>query len=196
MTPAQTSHNRKVYDINQLLGDLGGITGVLTLILGFFIQPISEASFIMKSAKRMFLVKTRKDDLFITPKKKKSIGKFVEGDRDDSFKYHRVINLKLKDKLCMYLQNLMGPCFICKVCWSSSKKLNHLFDETQSRLETELDIVKLIRNIRNSKNLLQNSLMNSEIKFQLAHTKKNFINIDTCSSEDEADCDHKHCNGS
>ena len=65
LTPEQVFHGRKVYDVNQLLGDLGGITGVLTLVLGYFILPLSEASFIMKSAKRMFLVKTRDEDLFI-----------------------------------------------------------------------------------------------------------------------------------
>ena len=176
---------RKVYDINLLLGDLGGIAGVLCLIIGFFIEPISEVSFIMKSAKRMFLVKTRKDDLFTTPKTRKSIGKFVAGNREDGIKYHRVINLKKSDKCCLYLQNLMGPCFICRICWKNRSKLNKLFEKTQERLDIELDIVKLIRNIRNSKYLLQSSLMNPEIKFQLAHTAKNYINIDSSSSEDE-----------
>ena len=37
---------------------------VLTLVLGTMIHPISEASFIMKSAKRMFLAKTRDEHLF------------------------------------------------------------------------------------------------------------------------------------
>ena len=64
LAPVQVFHGRKVYDIVQLIGDLGGVTGVLTLVLGFFILPISEASFIMKSAKRMFLVKTKNDELF------------------------------------------------------------------------------------------------------------------------------------
>ena len=59
-----------------------------------------------------------------------------------------------------------------------------LFEHTQARLEQELDIVKLVRNTRNSKNLLKNSLMSPEIKRRLSHTDKNLVDIDTSSDED------------
>lgn len=64
LTPIQIMHGRKVYEVLSLIGDLGGVMGVLTLVLGFFIFPLSEALYIMKSTKRMFLVKTNEKDLF------------------------------------------------------------------------------------------------------------------------------------
>ena len=51
---------------------------MLTLIFGFFLLPISEASFIMKSSKRIFLVKTQDEKLFKPDPNKKSIGKFLD----------------------------------------------------------------------------------------------------------------------
>lgn len=59
-----------------------------------------------------------------------------------------------------------------------------LFDCTQARLKQELDIVKLVRNTRNSKSLLKNSLMSPEIKRRLSHTDKNLVDIDTSSDEE------------
>lgn len=184
LAPEQVSHNRKVYDINQLLGDLGGITGVLTLILGFLISPISEASFIMMSAKRMFLVRTKHNELFEKPATKKSIGKHVSCCHE--YKHNRVINLKTKDRICVYIQNILGSAFCCQRCWPNHKKLTMLFDCTQARLKQELDIVKLVRNTRNSKSLLKNSLMSPEIKRRLSHTDKNLVDIDTSSDEENA----------
>lgn len=61
-----------------------------------------------------------------------------------------------------------------------------LFDCTQARLKQELDIVKLVRNTRNSKSLLKNSLMSPEIKRRLSHTDKNLVDIDTSSDEENA----------
>ena len=158
-----------MYDIVQLIGVLGGVTGVLTLVLGFFILPISEASFIMKSAKRMFLVKTKDEEIFNVDTKKKSIGKFIDmnkmpeslrNNKESGINYHRIISLKRKDKICFYLSHTLGQFFCCKCCWKNNIKINKLFSETNKRLLTELDIVKLIRNIRSSKILLNNSLMN------------------------------------
>ena len=61
-------------------------------------------------------------------------------------------------------------------------------EQTQGRLSKELDIVKLIRNIRNNKILLKNSIMSPEVKFQLAHTGKNYIDLDHISCSDSNSC--------
>jgi len=52
-----------VYNVLDLLGDLGGVLEIITLIIGFFIYPVSEFSFILKAAKRLYLVRTNDDKL-------------------------------------------------------------------------------------------------------------------------------------
>ena len=65
-----------------------------------------------------------------------------------------------------------------------------LYEKGQERIESELDIVKIIRSIRNMKVLLKNSFMDEEIKYKILHSKKNLINIDeTLSSCDEEQTD-------
>ena len=48
------------------------------LVFGFLLYPISEASFIMKSSKRIFLVKTNDEKLFKPDPNQKGIGKFLD----------------------------------------------------------------------------------------------------------------------
>jgi hypothetical protein len=47
------------------LGKLGGITNVLMLLFGFFLFEISEHSFVLKAAKKLFIARTRDPKLFI-----------------------------------------------------------------------------------------------------------------------------------
>lgn len=65
------THKRQIYDIVALLGDLGGVTEVITLVLGLLLFPISESSYNMMSTKRMFLARTKAGDLFEEANEKK-----------------------------------------------------------------------------------------------------------------------------
>ena len=58
-------HERAVYGSLDLLGDLGGVTEIIMLLFGFFLFPISEHSFILKAAKKMFMARTTDKGLFI-----------------------------------------------------------------------------------------------------------------------------------
>jgi len=50
------------------------------------------------------------------------------------------------------------------------------------RIEAELNIVKVIRALRNIKILMRNSLMSKKVKFEITHAGKNLINIDSGDS--------------
>ena len=58
------SHSREVYNLLDLMGDLGGIIEVLIFGCSFFVTPISEHSFILKALKKLFLAKTVHKELF------------------------------------------------------------------------------------------------------------------------------------
>jgi len=49
MAETKLSHSRKAYGLLDLMGDMGGIIEVLTFGCSFFINPISEHSFILKA---------------------------------------------------------------------------------------------------------------------------------------------------
>ena len=94
------THKRKMYDIVALLGDLGGVTEVLMLILGFILFQLSESSYNMMSTQRMFMARTKDEDLFDAAneeKKKKwfmqdqQINEKLKGRMEKELKKHRVI---------------------------------------------------------------------------------------------------------
>ena len=59
------------------------------------------------------------------------------------------------------------------------KKLQLLYEEGGDRIESELNIVKFMNNIRNFKIVLRHSLMDPKVKAQIKHTEKNCIILDT-----------------
>ena len=92
-----------------LLGTLGGVTGIIRLCFGFIFFPISETSFVMQSAKRLFLVRTKDEEFFQDqhPLKKKQW--YLEDDHipptysdkeSEEIKRHRFIRPKVTDKCC------------------------------------------------------------------------------------------------
>ena len=58
------------------MGDLGGVTEVIMIFFGFLIYPISEHSFVIKAANKLFFARTKRDDIFV-PKDDPTAEKFV-----------------------------------------------------------------------------------------------------------------------
>ena len=52
-------HNRSVYNIFDLLGELGGIIGVVDAIFRFFIEPISQHGFLLKAISTFYMARTK-----------------------------------------------------------------------------------------------------------------------------------------
>ena len=57
-------HEREIYSLLDLLGDLGGVTEVIMIIFGCILFPISEHEFNLQSAKRLFLAHTQDEEIF------------------------------------------------------------------------------------------------------------------------------------
>ena len=58
------SHKRATYDILGLLGDMGGIQGILISLLGVLVVPISAHSFTVKAARKLFMARSSKGGIF------------------------------------------------------------------------------------------------------------------------------------
>jgi hypothetical protein len=57
-------HSRTAYNFVMLLGDLGGVSGVLIFIASFLTKAISEQVFILKYIEKMYLAKTQNALIF------------------------------------------------------------------------------------------------------------------------------------
>ena len=64
LQPEIINHSRRVFGWFDLLGKLGGITHVMMIIFGVFLFPISEHSFVLKAAKKLWIARTKDPNLF------------------------------------------------------------------------------------------------------------------------------------
>ena len=56
-------------------------------------------------------------------------------------------------------------------------------DLGSQKIEGELNVVKIMNDLRNLKILLKNTLLTKEIKDKISHTGKNIIDLDSESSD-------------
>jgi hypothetical protein len=58
-----------------------------------------------------------------------------------------------------------------------------LYKLGKERIQKELDISKLVKNLRNLKILVKNSFLNEKIGFMIYHSRKNILDIDIENEE-------------
>jgi len=87
----------------------------------------------------------------------------------NELKTHREAKIKPSDQFMSFLSWLTGCLFPFR-CWSKRDKLTKLYEKGEEKLEAALDVVKIIKNLRNIKILMENSMMDSIVKKKLAHS--------------------------
>lgn len=76
---------------------------------------------------------------------------------------HKPIKIRLKDSFCLYISNRLGCCFPSSL-WVKKNKFQKLMSQTRQKLNKDLNIVKIVKNLRNLNILSKNSLMTEEVK--------------------------------
>lgn len=163
------THSRTVYGVIDLLGDLGGVLEVIMVFTGAIFLPLSEHHFILQAAKRMFIARTKDPTIFQDKSKgrcntgnnNKILGKVNHDKLDcnicelelrEELKSHYLARLSLKDSILLFIYNKLywPPCTKCWFCWTWSKrsKLQRMYNETSDKLDSQLNIVKLLRQLR------------------------------------------------
>ena len=92
---------------------------------------------------------------------------------------HYTISLKFIDKLKLYLSN--NSCLKILVpdkSWKRKNQFKKLYREGKSKINHFLDIVKITNQRKSIKILLENSIMDQEVKNRIKHNLKNLIDID------------------
>ena len=57
-------HDREIYNLIALIGDLGGVMEVFIFVVGVLVYPINKHSFTIKSLKRLFIARTTDQTIF------------------------------------------------------------------------------------------------------------------------------------
>ena len=65
---------------------------------------------------------------------------------------------------------------MCK--FENAEILNKLFDRIEDKIASDLNIVQLIKRVRDVK-ILSNQQMNAVLKFKIDHSHKNIINLES-----------------
>lgn len=188
---------RQIYNIFDLLGDLGGVTEVIMVCFGFFLFSISEHSFVMTASQKLFFARTQDGGLFLQNEEPNS--KYLNqanfpGDTSkremDELKKHRYIDVSLADNIMLYFSRIFGV--VCSNCCFSKKfKLQKLYEEGEEKLSNELDIVKILKTLRDMKILLKGTLLSDPgTKFHVKHAPKNILNLDETSDISSDGCHH------
>lgn len=141
-------NSRRVFGWFDLLGKLGGITNVMMLLFGFFLYPISEHSYVLKVAKKLFIARTRDTEFFKNDPKQNIEVTALSPKVQKELDIHHPIKLYPKDNFCLYLSNRLGMLFP-SFCWPKRKQFQKLYKITKDRMEKQLNIIKLIKNVRN-----------------------------------------------
>ena len=119
--PEVNLNTRRVFGWFDLLGKLGGVTNVMMLIFGFMIYPISEHSYVLKVAKKLFIVRTRDEDFFQKDPRQNIDVKALSPKVQKELDLHRAIKLYKQDNICLYIANVMGSCFPSSL-WPKKKQ--------------------------------------------------------------------------
>jgi hypothetical protein len=83
------------------------------------------------------------------------------------------------DTIEIFVSNMLG-CLKFKFLWHDSKLIK-LFDKASEKIVKELNVVKVIRNLRNLKILVKNTFMNDEMKEEIKYSNKNIIDLEESS---------------
>ena len=79
------------------------------------------------------------------------------------------------DYIILFIYSIC-ECLFYKNCWKN--KLKKLLKKGREKLHEEVDIIKILKELRDLKVIIKHSLMNPEIKFQIQHTEENLIDLD------------------
>jgi len=169
------------------------------------LYPYSEHSFVVKALKKLYYARTRDNEIFRSDGKKaaaikRKIESLLGGDQSEAaqaikneLEMHRMIKLSDTTSWKVFISNICGPFFCCYSCCCITKKqmtkYRYLIKEGEEKLDNDLDIVFLIKSIRNLNIFMKNTLKSKRTKFEIEHSNKNCIDLDGDAEFSESSSD-------
>ena len=195
LSPFLKNYVRKTYNLSNAVSKLGGLMSVMMAVFKAVLFPISQHMYYWIAIKRLFLARTSDQNLFLDEKKgkfrsrnEKKITQYFNPEQfgiqnmllcrvKNEIQKHRLIRISLKDSILLFLHDRL-VCLQWFSCWKKKAQFQKLFKEGKLRIEKDLNIIKLVRNLKRLKILMKSSLMTKQVKFQIAHNIKNCIDLD------------------
>ena len=116
-------------------------------------------------------------------------------EKEKNFKTHFHVGKKMKLELSKHHSIILAPLdkfrlfvaqnidiFFCKSCWKRKNKFMKFYEEGVAKIENDLNVFKLLSNVRTMKVMLQNQNLTEEVKHHIQHSKKNLIWISSSES--------------
>jgi len=153
-----------------LLGDAGGIIETFMLTLGLILFSISEHSFILTAASKLYLVRTTSEQIFKQVDDYKSQiflkSGILSNTEQTEIKKHKFLKIDLKQSLRLFISkfcSLNSRC--CNMESDEVKKLSKLYHEAEHKIYHDLNVVRLIKTLKDMKILIDSHIMDKKIKF-------------------------------
>lgn len=174
------------------------------LTLGVIFFSISEHSFILTAASKLYMVRTNSEKIFKNVEDFESkifLKSGILSNVDSTeIKKHKVIKLDLMQSLKLFVSRKCKSVYknrFYNLQSNEVKKLEKLYCEAEHKIYHDLNVVRLIKSLKDMKILIDSQVMDRKIKFKIDHSKKNVINIDSsvCSHSSDSirsDFDNKH----
>ena len=194
-----------------MLGEFGGIKEAILILIGFFVFPVSEFSFYNNIIKRLFLAKTKDENLFKDSKtmfdrQDNQHTTFVKSKDDKKLqraesmkcrvRYDRAILLSFMQRACLFVLNFVSTSFggllVGKCCGYERKltKVERLYAKGCDRIDQELNVIKIIKNLK-SLRIVMKEFVDKKTLLQINHNRRNIIEIDS-SDPDAGDYISSH----
>lgn len=154
-------HQRKIYGFLDVLGDVGGVQAIIESFLIFLIAPFAEHAFLTNAMSKLFVAKSSDKSLFQPKKsyskKQKKIDSFISKLPDHQQAFYSDFS-RIRLKTSQIIKHFIKTWTICGFCFRSKSKVDKLYSMSEERIEKEMDIVCLIKNIRTFKLTLKDKL--------------------------------------
>ena len=164
-SPKQISHSRSVYTFIDLLGDIGGLYGLMQLFVGQIVGPLSQFNLFNSLVRQIFLQQ--------------------EANPQNPQQMKPTPQISFARPFPFWLHCLASNCRPC--CTKRTKRLKM----AERRLERRLDIVRLIKSQMLLEVLCSLKLTKEERFLAKRQSKHRVLHSETCSeTQSSSDTDH------
>lgn len=143
------------------------------VLMGAILFTVSEHSFVLTASKKLYLARTSKDNIFEQVEDKQSefflkSEKLLSNTEKTEIKKHKIIALNFNQSFRLFINRILVSCQknrFFNILKGEDKQLLKLYNQAALKINNDLNVVKLIKNFRDVKILVNAQMMDRKVKF-------------------------------